>query len=102
FNALWNAALDRGGERNGKYVEVRGGKRWLPEAPASLRFHRHLLDLTGSEEEILGRFEGSVRQAIRKAEKSGVKAEKNDSLDGMRTYYRLHCGTRKKHGLRPQ
>ena len=102
FNALWNAALDRGRERNWKYVEVRGGKGWLPEAPASLRFHRHLLDLTGSEEEILGRFDGSVRQAIRKAEKSGVKAEKNDSLDGMRTYYRLHCGTRKKHGLPPQ
>src|SRR6267142_712291 len=102
FKALWGAALDRGRERNWKYVEVRGGKAWLPNAPASLRFHQHVLDLKGGEEAIFERFDGSVRQAIRKAEKSGVKAEKDDSLEGMRTYYRLHCGTRKKHGLPPQ
>jgi hypothetical protein len=102
FGKAWNGALELGRDRNWKYLEVRGGKEWLPEAPASLRFYRHTLDLTGGEEALFGLLDGSVRQAIRKAEKTGVKVERAQGLEGMRTYYRLHCRTRKKHGLPPQ
>ena len=102
FRKAWESALELGRGRRWKYLEVRGGKEWLPEAPASLRFYRHTLQLKGGEQALFERFDGSVRQAVRKAEKEGVKVEKSDDLEGMRTYYRLHCGTRKKHGLPPQ
>jgi len=102
FEEMWNGALDLGRGRGWKYVELRGGKEWLPDATASLRFHRHVLDLKGGEESVFARFEGSVRRAIRKAQKSGVIVEKGNDVEAMRTYYRLHCGTRKRHGLPPQ
>ena len=102
FNELWNSALETGKARNWRYVELRGGKKWLPGAIPSLRFHRHVLNLADGEDAVFGRFEGSVRQAIRKAQKSGVQVEKTHDLEGMQTYYQLHCGTRKKHGLPPQ
>src|SRR5262245_11312971 len=44
FDSLWAGALDRARERKWKFVEVRGGKAWLPKAPPSLRFYRHILD----------------------------------------------------------
>ena len=102
FKELWNTALQTGKSRKWSYVELRGGKEWLPDAPASLRFYRHILDVSGGDEAVFGRFEGSVRQAIRKAQKSGVTVEKRHDIEGMREYYRLHCRTRKKHGLPPQ
>ena len=102
FKELWGSALEIGKSRNWRYLEVRGGKQWLPEAPASLRFYRHILDLKGGEEAVFERFDGSVRQAIRRAQKSGVTVEIRHDIEGMREYYRLHCGTRKKHGLPPQ
>ena len=102
FNQLWGQALESGRTRGWKHVELRGGKEWLPDAPPSLRFYSHVLDLSGGEDAIFARFDGSVRQAIRKAQKLGVTTEKRDDLEGIRTYYELHCGTRKKHGLPPQ
>lgn len=102
FRSLWDRALEMGRERGWNYLEVRGGKEWLPEAPASLRFYRHVLDLRPGEKELWDGLDGSVRQAVRKAENTGVKLEKQQDLEGMRAYYRLHCQTRKKHGLPPQ
>ena len=102
FHELWKQALETGRTRNWRYLEVRGGRQWLPEAPASLRFYSHFLDLKRGEEALFEGFEGGVRQAIRRAGKAGLKAEKRDDLEAMRTYYRLHCGTRRKHGLPPQ
>ena len=102
FAELWNSALETGKARKWRYLELRGGKQWLPDAPASLRFHSHILDLKGGEEAVFARFEGSVRQAIRKAQKSGVTIEIRHDIQGMEAYYQMHCRTRKKHGLPPQ
>ena len=102
FRELWEESLARGRAADWKSIEIRGGKKWLPDAPASLQFYSHVMDLKAGEEVVFGRFDGSVRQAIRKAEKVGLKVEKSDDLEGMRAYYRLHCVTRKKHGLPPQ
>jgi hypothetical protein len=102
FQEVWNSAIERGRSRGWKYIELRGGKEWLPNAPASLRFYTHLMDLGGGEDAVFERFEGSVRQAIRRAGKSGLTVEIRHDVEGMRTYYHLHCQTRKKHGLPPQ
>jgi lipid II:glycine glycyltransferase (peptidoglycan interpeptide bridge formation enzyme) len=60
------------------------------------------LDLCSDEDRLFGGLESSVRTAIRKARHSGVTVQHRGDLDAMRTYYDLHCKTRKRHGLPPQ
>jgi lipid II:glycine glycyltransferase (peptidoglycan interpeptide bridge formation enzyme) len=45
---------------------------------------------------------GSVRRAIRKAEKLGLTVEILTDLEAIREFYALQCRTRRKHGLPPQ
>jgi len=47
-------------------------------------------------------FDSSVRRAIRKAERVGVTTEISTELQEVREFYRLHCLTRRRHGLPPQ
>jgi lipid II:glycine glycyltransferase (peptidoglycan interpeptide bridge formation enzyme) len=68
----------------------------------SISFYRHQLDLVADTDRLFGRLEGSVRRAIRKAEKSGLTLEVSSTLAAVRDYYSLHCQTRRRHGLPPQ
>lgn len=85
-----------------KYLELRGGKDLLPDAPAWLTFYTHELGLAAGEAQLFAGLESSVRRALRKAERLGLTVEISHSLDAVRHFYRLHCQTRKKHGLPPQ
>jgi Acetyltransferase (GNAT) domain len=89
-------------ERRWKYLEFRGGRKWMPEAQASVAFHAHILDLSAGTDQLFGRLEGRMRTAIRKAEKEGVRVEVLNAAEAIETYYTLHCETRKKHGVPPQ
>jgi lipid II:glycine glycyltransferase (peptidoglycan interpeptide bridge formation enzyme) len=60
------------------------------------------LELGRDEARLLDRFGSSVRRAIRKAENAGVQVELSQSREAMRTFYALHCKTRRRHGLPPQ
>lgn len=51
--------------------------------------HTHLLDLTKSEDEIWGSFEGRCRTAIRKAEKGGVSVKRETSREVIDGYYEI-------------
>lgn len=102
FGELHAAALALGRTRGWKYVECRGGKHWLPEAPASTSFWRHVLRLDIGETALLSGFEDSVRRAIRKAERGGLKIEFARSSESMQEFYQLMCLTRRRHGVPPQ
>jgi CelD/BcsL family acetyltransferase involved in cellulose biosynthesis len=102
FRKVFQEAMRTAEARDWKYVECRGGKRFFDDAPSSTAFHGHRLRLTGSEEVLFANVESSVRRAIRKAEKSGVRVEFSQSLDAVQVFYDLQCKTRKKHGLPPQ
>jgi hypothetical protein len=99
---LIQAALEFGRTRGWKSVECRGGRELFGEAPASLSFYGHSVDLEEDEDRMFARLESSVRRAIRKAEKSGVTVTISGSLEAMKVFYALQCKTRKKHGLPPQ
>jgi lipid II:glycine glycyltransferase (peptidoglycan interpeptide bridge formation enzyme) len=43
-----------------------------------------------------------VRRGIRKAEAAGLTVAFDDSLEAIRLYFSLHCGTRRRHGVPPQ
>jgi len=95
-----NAITEYGREHRWQYVELRCGD-YPGEAPAT-SFYGHILDLTAGDEQLFRRFANSVRTNIRKAIRLGVEVAIDRSIDGVRQYYRLHCVTRKRHGLPPQ
>lgn len=88
-------------ERNWKYFEVRGGNTFQASAPA-VAFYGHEIDLRRGSDELFIRFASSVRRAIRKAEKSGLSVQLSQTRETIRTFYRLHVQTRRRHGIPPQ
>ena len=83
-------------------VEYRGGGTALDDAPPSLSFLTHELDLRPGVEGLWSGLDDSVRRAIRKAERAGLALERHHDESGFREYYALHCETRQRHGLPPQ
>ncbi len=102
YEDVLNKIIEYGKARNWNYLECRGGGNLVPGIPASLTFLGHTLELLASEKTLFDRFESSVRRAIRKAENAGVQVEISSTLEALRTFYSLHCQTRKKHGVPPQ
>jgi CelD/BcsL family acetyltransferase involved in cellulose biosynthesis len=99
---LIQSAATLGKSRGWNSMEFRGGRELFPNAPASVSFYGHRLSLEGNEEAMFGLLDGSTRRAIRKAEKSGVRVSVSGGMDAMKTFYTLHCKTRRRHGLPPQ
>ncbi|MFO1497466.1 MAG: GNAT family N-acetyltransferase [Verrucomicrobiota bacterium] len=62
----------------------------------------HVLELGVAADLLFKKVDSAVRRAVRKAERAGVKTEVSDQLDALKSYYVLHCATRKRHGLPPQ
>ena len=102
FQPLFENAVEFGRSRNWKSIELRGGRKFLGEAPASLSFYGHRVNLVADEKSLFDRMDGSARQAVRKAEKDGVTVEVLQSEEAVREFYFLQCLTRKRHGLPPQ
>ena len=103
FEKMFTAAVAFGKARGWKSIELRGGKNLFgAEVPASVSFYGHELELSGGEELLFEKMDGSVRRAVRKAEKDGVTVEVLQSLEAMKIFYDLQCLTRKRHGLPPQ
>ncbi len=103
--ATFQAAIEHGKANGWRYFELRGeteSVRDLPGAFPSMTFYTHHLKLKGDASDLFGMFDPAVRRAIRRSEKSGVQSAFSTSADAMEEYYRLHCLTRKTHGLPPQ
>ncbi len=89
-------------KRRWRTFEIRGElSPGFPVQP-SLVFHGHSLDVRGGSTILFERLASSVRRAIRKAERSGLKVQSSISAAGMRDFYSLHIRTRRRHGLPPQ
>lgn len=85
-----------------KFIEWRGTDPAMSGSHPSVSFYTHDLDLLSEDNALLNRFDDSVRRAIRKAESEGVDVRISTAREDLHTYYRLHCRTRKRHGLPPQ
>ena len=102
FQALYGNALEWGRSRGWKSLELRGGRKFLRDAPASLTFYSHRLDLAIGETRLFENMDSSARRGVRKAEKDGVTVEVSHSEQAVLDFYRLQCLTRQRHGLPPQ
>ena len=64
------------------------------------QYMTHILPLNPPLKELFRSFHNTtIRQRIKKADKSGLKLVTGKSIDDMEEFYRLHLLTRKKHGL---
>ncbi|MBW2986854.1 GNAT family N-acetyltransferase, partial [Candidatus Woesearchaeota archaeon] len=59
-----------------------------------------VVDLKPTKEDLLANLKKNARTAIRKAEKSGVKAKKVESLEDLRNFYNLHVVTYERTGAK--
>jgi hypothetical protein len=99
---LYAAAMAHGREGNWRYFECRSRDGDWTGASPSLFFYGHVIDLGRSVDALFKGLEGAVRRGVRKAESSGLAVEFSATRDAMRVFYRLHCGTRRRHGVPPQ
>jgi hypothetical protein len=90
-------------EQGWKFLEIRE-KEARPELdiPCAQTYFGHSLSLEGTTDELFGRFSSSVRRAVRKAEKSGLKSNISQDEDALSDFCRLHARTRRRHGVPPQ
>lgn len=102
LQSVFEAARQHGRKRAWKYLEIRGGADWFGGAVPSVSFFGHTIKLNSDPDAVFSTFDNSVRRAIRKAEQSALSVEISQSLESIRSYYDLHCRTRKRHGLPPQ
>jgi hypothetical protein len=99
---LYERAMDFGRQRRWKFMECRSlNPAWEGSRP-SLSFYGHSIKLGVGLEQLFEGMESAVRRGVRKAEKAGVAVDFDSGEDSMRTFFRLHCGTRRRHGLPPQ
>jgi hypothetical protein len=101
-DALLPQLLELAAERKWNHLELRGSVPAPAGDGVAATFYGHTLDLSGGEEALFARFNSSVHRAIRKAERSGVSVDILQTCDAMREFYRLHCQTRRRHGIPPQ
>ena len=102
FDEVFQAAIALGKSRQWKYLEVRIGSEIGAFKQPSLEFFGHAIDLKRPEAAIFSSINSTLRNEIRKAERSGVEVVLATDPNAMKLYYELHCLTRRKHGLPPQ
>jgi hypothetical protein len=99
---LWEGCLRQGRDRGWRSFECRGMTDDMAEARPSLSFFSHEIRLGQGKERLWTGFKSRVRTPIRRAQEAGVKVDFETGAEAMKAYYKLHCQTRRKHGLPPQ
>jgi hypothetical protein len=102
FEEMFTYATDYGKKNGWRYVEIRGGQKFLDRNEPSECYFGHNLNLTEGLKKILSNLRDSTKRNIKKAEKEGVNCVIANSLNAVNEFYRLNCLTRRDHGLPPQ
>jgi len=101
-DAAWQFLKDYGKDAGWRYIEIRGGNGFGQATHPSSCYYEHILDLSKGSKEIYTHFRSSHKRNIKKAVYAGLEVSTDESLDGMKDFFRLHCKTRRMHGLPPQ
>ena len=111
---LFEFAVNLGKDRHWKYLELRSSDFSLERnerdkrnerdelANPYMSFSHHILDLSPGVDKLYKNVRESTRRNLGKAGKEGVSVRFATDLESARTYFRLHCLTRKRHGGPPQ
>jgi len=99
---VYQALLELAANQKWKHLELRVLKNPPANAKPYKIYQNVKLDLVENIETIYAGLKPSVRQALRKANRSGVEITIEQSENSIAQFYHLHCQTRKRHGLPPQ
>lgn len=99
---LLSLILTEAEKNSWKYVEWRHDTMADEFSIPAKSFFGHTLDLQPGADALFGSFEGSVRRAIRKAERSHIRLEIGVKREAMERYYHLHLRTRQRLGVPSQ
>jgi hypothetical protein len=102
FHEIMDQLIKYGRRSGWKYVELRPGGPLPDEFQPSSFCFGHVLDLSRITEKIYTSFRDSTKRNIKRAENSGVQTRVSNTSNAVKEFYRLHCMTRKEHGLPPQ
>jgi hypothetical protein len=102
FQKLFDQAVVMGRKRKWKYLEIRGGEKYLSAEKPSQLFFGHTLDLSCGQQQLFSNLRDSTRRNIKKAQKEKVEVNISNSLSAIKDFYRLNAMTRQEHGLPPQ
>jgi CelD/BcsL family acetyltransferase involved in cellulose biosynthesis len=94
--------IDFGKQRKWDYAEWRSVKEEIGATRSPESFVAHELVLGRTESELFLGLRGNGRRNIKKAKRTGVTVQIDDSAKALRAFYQLHCMTRKRQGLPPQ
>ena len=102
FQKLFDQAVSLGKKQKWKYLEIRGGEKYLSaEQPAEF-FHGHKLDLSSGQQQLFLNLRDSTQRNIKKAQNENINVTISTSPQSMKDFYRLNTRTRREHGLPPQ
>lgn len=102
FRRLFDEAVAMGKKRQWKYLEIRGGGKYLSAEKPSQLFTGHILDLRCGHQKLYSNLRDSTRRNIKKAQNEKVEVNISHELKAVKEFYRLNTLTRKTHGLPPQ
>ncbi len=102
WQGIFDQVKDFGKRSGWKYIELRGGHHALGPVPVSSSYYSHVMQLTTDIGALLSRLKSRNRRNIKKAQREGIQVSRHDSPDAVDAFYRIHCMTRKKHGVPPQ
>ena len=102
FSDVTDQLLEFGKKSKWKYVELRSGRLSIPEKYISTYFYNHRLNLSKNTEKLFSSFSSNTQRNIKKAAREGVTVSISKSMKSLKHYYKLHCLTRKRHGIPPQ
>ncbi|MHC4882025.1 MAG: lipid II:glycine glycyltransferase FemX [Planctomycetota bacterium] len=91
---------EHGQQRRWQCFQIRGGNG--VHAVPDEQYYVHELPLQNNTERLFGQLRPAKRRNIRKAKKQQIDIQHTDDLAALNAYYRLHCRTRKRHGMPPQ
>jgi CelD/BcsL family acetyltransferase involved in cellulose biosynthesis len=96
-------SLIRDPEYDCSSMEIRSSLKSSNGFQVDNQFKRHTLTLDPDPVSVLNRVDKrTIRYSIRKSKKAGVRIVEDNSLSGMKEFYRLNMLTRKKHGVPSQ
>lgn len=85
-----------------RYLELRAATRLLDSTPPTYSYYGHQLKLQPDIQPIFRNFRKSIQRTIKKATHDNIKVTLDTSDESLKEFYRLHCMTRKMHGVPPQ
>jgi len=83
-------------------LEFHGTTEFQPSGGPSHSYWGHRLDISCDEKTLLKNVSPPKRRNIQKAQRLNTVVTFYNTMESVKEFYRLHCITRKRHGLPPQ